>query len=484
MTDPLKTSARLAWLATLAGALVACGGGGGSTSAPAPAPAPLLAPGAPTSVVASSGNGQVSLAFVAPASDGGAAITSYRASCSLSGASFTGTAASSPVVVTGLTNGSTYTCSVAAINSVGTGAASPTVQALASAAAVVLNANIYSPDNYVAPTLPVHYDADVAAQDNTPRTPATTDRIATLGRVLFHDKALSVNDTVACATCHLQANGFSDPAQFSTGFGGGRTTAHAMRLGNVRYYRPGTMFWDKRAASVEEQAGGPIQSSVEMGFDSAHGGLPALETKLAQRAHYPELFKAAFGDSTITELRARTAIAQFERAMISASSRWDTAYAAVYNATLPDKGLSLPLAGFTAQEERGRVLFMLAPPDGGLGCAGCHRPPTFALGPASGSNGLDAGETVVFKSPSLKSVSRARAFMHDGRFATLDQVVEHYNSGVQLGPALDNRLIAGNGQPRRLNLSVADKAALVAFLLTLDDTALAADPRFADPFKR
>jgi cytochrome c peroxidase len=151
---------------------------------------------------------------------------------------------------------------------------------------------------------------------------------------------------------------------------------------------------------------------------------------------------------------------------------------------LADKGLSLPLAGFTAAEERGRVLFMLPPPQGGLGCAGCHQPPSFALAPGSLSNGLDAGEVVVFKSPSLKSVGRAGAFMHDGRFSSLAQVVEHYNSGVQPGPALDNRLIAGNGQPRRLNLSDADKAALVAFLLTLDDPTLATDPRFADPFKR
>ena len=424
------------------------------------------------------------LSFTAPASDGGTAISGYSASCSLGAGVITARATASPVVVPGLTNGNFYICTVSAANSVGAGPASAAVQALASAVPAVLNISMAAPDNYTTSALPVHYDADVAAQDNTPRNDAPTDRIATLGRVLFHDRALSLNDTVACASCHRQSQGFGDAARFSSGFAGGLTTAHAMRRGNLRWYRPGTAFWDKRAATVEVQAGQPIQNAVEMGFDAAHGALAAVEAKLQALPYYPELFRAAFGDATVTEARLRRALAQFERAMASTGSRWDNAYAAVYNRALPDKGLSLPLAGFTAQEERGRVLFLQPPPQGGLGCAGCHQPPTFALSPGSLSNGLDAGETVVFKSPSLKSVGRSGAFMHDGRFSTLAQVVEHYNSGVQAGPAVDNRLLQPNGQPRRLNLSEADKAALVAFLLTLDDTTLAADPRFSDPFRR
>ena len=477
----LRTRTWVLILGTVCG-LMACGGGGqGTASLTSQQP---VVPGAPGALAASTGNGQVSLSFTAPATDGGSAITGYSASCTLGGNTFRASGVTSPLVVTGLVNGSTYSCNVSAVNAVGTGTATAQVQALASAVPAALSINVNAPDNYALPTLPVHYDADVQAQDNTPRNDPPTDRIATLGRVLFHDRALSINDTVSCATCHRAADGFSDPARFSSGFGGGLTTSHAMRLGNLRYYRPGTMFWDKRAATVEVQAGQPVQNSVEMGFDSLHGGLAAVEAKLQALPYYPELFLAAFGDTTVTEARIRRAIAQFERAMVSSRSRWDTAYTAVYNASLPDKGLSLPLAGFTAQEERGRVLFMLAPPQGGVGCAACHQPPTFALGPGSLSNGLDAGETVVFKSPSLKSVGRSGAFMHDGRFTTLAQVVEHYNSGVQLGAALDNRLIAGNGQPRRLNLSDADKAALVAFMLTLDDTALAADARFSDPFRR
>ena len=338
--------------------------------------------------------------------------------------------------------------------------------------------------NYASPTLPAYYDPTVAADDNTPAGNAITDRIATLGRVLFYDKRLSTNDTTSCASCHQQANGFTDPRRFSTGVSGAAfTTAHAMRLGNIRYYRPGSMFWDKRAASVEAQATQPIQNAIEMGWDSAAGGIPALITKMNATTYYPDLFTFAFGTSTITEARIQQALAQFERAMVSTGSKWDTGYAAVFSATAPNRNLNADLANFTAQENRGKTLFMTGPGAGGAGCAACHVPPTYTLAPNSQSNGLDAGETIVFKSPSLKSVAITGQYMHDGRLATLADVVEHYNSGVQNGPALDNRLKQG-GAPQRLNLSTADKAALVAFLQTLTDTSLAADPKFSNPFKK
>jgi cytochrome c peroxidase len=359
--------------------------------------------------------------------------------------------------------------------------AAPTTPASVTA---VLNIDFAAPANYANPTLPVYYDGTVVALDNTPGNNAITDRIATLGRVLFYDKKLSINDTISCASCHKQASGFDDTVRFSSGFAGGSfTTAHAMRLGNVRYYRPGSMFWDKRAASVEAQASQPIQNAIEMGFTSANGGIAALVAKLSATAYYPDLFTYAFGDSTISEARIQFALAQFERAMISSASRWDTAYATVFSATAPQQNLNVTLPGFTAEENRGRQLFMTGPGAGGAGCSACHVPPTYALAANSQSNGLDAGETILFKSPSLKNVGLSVAFMHDGRFSTLDQVVEHYNSGVQAGPALDNRLRGPGGAPQRLNLSVADKAALVAFMRTLTDTTLTSDARFSNPFK-
>ena len=326
-------------------------------------------------------------------------------------------------------------------------------------------------------------DTSVTGLDNTPIDNVITNKVATLGRVLFYDKSLSINDTISCSSCHQQASGFDDPRRFSVGFSGAAfTTAHAMRLGNIRYSQPGSMFWDRRAVSVEAQASQPIQHAVEMGFVAGVGGINALITKLNATAYYPDLFTFAFGDAAITETRIQQALAQFERAMISYSSKWDTAYAQVYTPN-DNRGLGTSLLpNFTPSEDRGRQLFIAGPNAGGAGCAACHQPPTFALAANSRSNGLDAGETVVFKAPSLKNVALSQAFMHDGRFSTLDQVVEHYNSGVQLGTALDNRL-SPNGQPLRLNLSADDKAALVAFMRTLTDTTLTTDAKFSSPFR-
>ena len=377
------------------------------------------------------------------------------------------------------------TASVLACGGGGNGASTVVDTGLTTAAAARLNLNLNALQNYSAPVLPAYY-ANLAT--NTPVTNPSSDKIATLGRVLFYDTALSINNTVACASCHQTSNGFSDDITLSLGVAGS-TTAHAMRLGNSAYYRGAnnvhSAFWDKRATSLEDQASQPIKNAVEMGFSA---GIAPLLTKLAATDYYPELFNFAFGSTAITEDRIQKALAQFERAMVSTNSKWDTAYATVFSATAPAQNFqaSLTGAGFTASEDRGRQLFMGQGPGaaGGLNCVSCHAAPSFVLTPGAGSNGLDAGETKVFKSPSLKNVGTDSAFMHDGRFTSLDQVVEHYNSGVKAGPALDARLLQPNTTtPRTLNLSVQAKADLVAFLKTLNDTVLNADAKFTSPFK-
>ena len=349
--------------------------------------------------------------------------------------------------------------------------------------------DLNSPINYAAPTLLAHYDTNVlATARNQAAANVTTDKGATLGRVLFNDVRLSFNNTKSCASCHSQSNGFVDQAQFSTGFAGGLTSAHAMRLGNVAFYQGNSMFWDKRATSLEDQATDPIQNEIEMGFDATHGGFAAVLTKMQTLPYYPELFKWAFGDSAITETRIQNALAQFQRSMISATSKWDRAYAVVYssngNVNTPQNfgrtlaGNNIPEADrFTASEDRGRALFIQGPNNGGKGCAGCHQPPTFALDPNSRSNGLDQGETKIFKSPSLKNVALSGRFMHDGRFSTLEQVLAHYATGIQAGPARDNRLPVGG-----IGMTAQEQADIVAFLHTLTDTTLNTDTRFANPF--
>lgn len=338
--------------------------------------------------------------------------------------------------------------------------------------------------NYAAPTLPTYFDQTVEALDNSPETNAVNDRVATLGRVLFHDLRMSTNDRASCASCHQQRLGFTDSMRFSNGISGAATTDfHAMRLPNLRYWRPGTTFWDRRAATMEAQASQPFHSLVELGWGGPAGGFDALIRKMEDTPHYPDLFAWAFGDAAITEARIQQALAQFVRAMISSSSRWDAGYAKVFSPTAPNRALEVDLPNFTAEENRGRRLFMTGVGQGGAGCSSCHLPPTFALAADARSNGLDAGETRLFKAPSLRSVALTGPYMHDGRFATLAEVVAFYDQGVQDGPALDDRL-REEGRPRRLNLSAADQAALVAFLGTLTDTALTLDERFSDPFRR
>lgn len=338
--------------------------------------------------------------------------------------------------------------------------------------------------DYSAPVLPAYFDRTAAALDHSPRPGPADNRVATLGRVLFYDLRLSTNDRASCASCHQQAFGFTDPMRFSNGISTAATTDfHAMRLGNLRYWRPGTTFWDRRAASVEAQASHPFHSLVEMGWGGDAGGFDALIRKMQRTAYYPDLFAWAFGDAAITEPRIQKALAQFVRAMISHSSRWDDGYARVFSPDAPNRALDVDLPNFSAQENRGRHLFMAAREKGGAGCSACHLPPTFALAADARSNGLDAGETRVFKAPSLRSVGLTGPYMHDGRFATLAEVIDHYDHGIQDGPALDDRL-RREGRPQRLNLSAADRAALVAFLMTLNDDKLTTDPRFGDPFRR
>lgn len=313
--------------------------------------------------------------------------------------------------------------------------------------------------------------------DNTPSDNPITDAGATLGRVLFYDKRLSLNGAVSCASCHQQAKGFSDSARLSRGFEGGLTARHAMGLTNAKFYARGRFFWDERAATLEEQVLQPIQNSVEMGMT-----LPALETRLAALPYYAPLFQAAFGDSAVTRGRISRALAQFVRSMVSTRSKYDLAF---------QGGAPAFPAVFTAQELQGLQLFAGGgvAPGRTLRCDACHGTPA-QIAAEPENNGLDATVTDSgagggrFKVPSLRNVALRAPFMHDGRFATLEEVIEHYSTGVKDSPGLSPRLRAGGpgGPPLRLNLTEQEKAALKAFLETLTDGALATDPKFANPF--
>jgi cytochrome c peroxidase len=334
-----------------------------------------------------------------------------------------------------------------------------------------------TPFNYAAPVLPASFfTPPILAQDNLPATNVTTDVGATLGRVLFYDKRLSTNQTVACASCHQQAHGFSDPRRFSVGYDGSTGTRNAMGLNNSRWYQRRHFFWDERANTLEDQVLGPIQNPIEMGMT-----LDALTNRLAQEPFYTNLFAIAFGTPAVDSRRISRALAQFVRSIISVQSKYDT-------------GVSNGFANFTAQENLGRQVFLGQV--GNATCAACHGTDNFVPGPAINNNGLefpyvDRGlggitgnppDNGKFKVPSLRNIELTAPYMHDGRFATLEQVVEFYNSGVVDNPNLSPPLRNPNGTVRRLNLTTGQKAALVAFLKTLTDTNLARDTKFADPF--
>ncbi len=333
--------------------------------------------------------------------------------------------------------------------------------------------------NYANQDLPNHYTqpnaalGNVARTDNTPGNNSITDAGATLGRVLFYDKKLSANDTVACASCHVQANGFSDPAVLSVGFDGGETGRHSMRLGNARYYERGRFFWDERAETLEDQVLQPIQDEVEMGMT-----LTQLEAKLMDVDYYGPLFEDAFGDDLVTSDRISLALAQFVRSLTTYQSRFDEAYIAADGD--PD---NFDLV-FNASEMRGMGIFR------GRGrCDQCHSTSAHVSDNVH-NNGLDvstAGDQGAgnqrFKSPSLRNVEVGGPFMHDGRFATLEDVVDFYSDGVQANPNLSNRLRNQDDTPRRLNLNAGEKADLVAFLQTLTDETFLTDEKFSDPFE-
>jgi cytochrome c peroxidase len=344
-------------------------------------------------------------------------------------------------------------------------------------------------------------DQTLQELDNSPNDNSITNAGAALGRVLFYDKRLSKNDTISCASCHEQKHAFSDPRQFSVGFKGGRTKRNAMSLVNLRFTNLSAgsagFFWDERAKTLEEQVLMPIQDTVEMGMK-----LPELEAKLKQLSYYPPLFKAAFDSPNVTGDRVAKAVAQFMRSMVSFDAKFDRAAKAVgndYSKDFPD---------FSATENLGKSLFIEG--IGGvaeIGCAHCHIPPTFAM-PRSFSTGLDLvsrdpglGARNVpsndpftpsndgkFKASALRNIAQTSPYMHDGRFKTLQQVVDHYSDGVHphpnLGLETSREQASKKSKTSGFRYTAKQKAALVAFLKTLTDNKIARDPRFSDPFIR
>ena len=325
---------------------------------------------------------------------------------------------------------------------------------------------------------------DYITKDNT-NDNHIDDRSATLGRVLFYDKNLSSDVTIACASCHIQANAFSDPNIQSTGVNG-LTARHSMRLVNPRFSREEHFFWDERAETLEALTTQPIQDHVEMGYSGTNGDpdISDLINHMESLDYYNTLFEFAFGDSEITENRMQLALAQFIRSIQSFDSRFDEGLAQVDNFTVP-------FPNYTEQENRGKELFV-----NNIGCVNCHIPPEFSITIHSGNNGVitvagmpDAIDLTVTHPPSLRDLVNPDGiangpFMHDGSFANLLEVVNHYNA-IPDHPEntnLDTRLTDVNGDPQQLNLSEDEKQELIAFLKTLTGSDIYTNEKWSDPF--
>ncbi len=325
-----------------------------------------------------------------------------------------------------------------------------------------------------------------------------TDKTATLGRVLFYDKNLSIDNTISCASCHKQNFAFGDTAVVSEGVEGGLTIRHSMRLINTRFANEAKFFWNERAANLMVQTSIPIQDHLEMGFSGTggRGDLNTLTSKLSTINYYKELFKFTFGDTVVTENRIQTSLASFINSIQSFDSKYDIGRAQVNND-------NQPFPNFTAQENQGKNLFITAPvfnaaglrTTGGLGCNACHNAPEFDIDPntlnngiigiANSSTGIDITNT---RASSLRDITNAAGvvntpMMHTGVLRSLRAVINHYNT-INLNPRntnLDPRLRpGGNGQ--NLNVTEAEIAAVAAFMQTLGGTNVYVNKKWSNPF--
>jgi cytochrome c peroxidase len=300
-------------------------------------------------------------------------------------------------------------------------------------------------------------------QPNLPCDNPLTGEGVALGGKLFFDRRLSSNDRLSCAACHRPNDAFSDPRRFSRGVDGEIGTRNAMPLENLAWKN--SFFWDGRAQTLREQVLQPIQNPIEM-----HESLANVVAKISADKNYSRLFENAFGSPEITADKIARALEQFLLVQVSFDSKYDR----VMNGQ----------ANFTAQEQRGFELFNTEydPYHGQFGadCFHCHGGPLLQSQDFA-NNGLDsafydlgryqitkhAGDAGKFAVPSLRNVAVTAPYMHDGRFRTLEEVVEHYCTGMKRSATLDPNLAKhpDGGVP----LSMGDKHALVAFLKTLTD---------------
>lgn len=309
--------------------------------------------------------------------------------------------------------------------------------------------------------------------------PLTIQGVA-LGRMLFYETMLSKDGSQSCASCHRQPDGFSDSTRFSIGVENLPGKRQAMPVFNMAWHT-NAFFWDGRAPLLRDQSLKPIQDPLEM-----NETLPNVVNKLSQSKTYRDQFIRAFGSDEITSEKMSLAMEQFMLSIVSADSKFDKFMAG--EVTL------------TESEERGRLLFTTEynpffPDISGADCMHCHGGANFENDQYM-NNGLDVqmdiedpGRQAVtmspadfgkFKVPSLRNIAVTAPYMHDGRFNTLEEVIDHYNAGIKASSTVDPALL--NTMPSGLFLDAQDKIDLINFLKTLTDETFLTNPEYETPF--
>ena len=305
--------------------------------------------------------------------------------------------------------------------------------------------------------------------------------MATLGRVLFYDTRLSVNNAVSCGTCHKQALAFSDNVAFSRGFENRITSRNSLPIQNLGssfgFGLQPSLFWDGREKFLQSMVLKPIVNHVGMGMDDIND----IARRVQGLGYYEELFEKAFGTTERSASQIAMALAAFTGSIMSFDTKFDRYMAGT--------------GSLNGQEMLGRNLFFEK-----YNCNSCHQTQSLngyeqgggfvniGLDMTYADNGLgalnhDPADNGKFKIPNLRNITLTGPYMHDGRFATLNQVLDHYSSGIQTHPNLDPRLLGDNHQAMRMNISPQEKEAIIAFLGALTDVTMITDPRFSNPFR-
>jgi cytochrome c peroxidase len=328
-------------------------------------------------------------------------------------------------------------------------------------------------DVYVAIPYKLEIPALFASKLIAPLIPANnllTEEGVALGKKLFFDTVLSGDETQSCASCHNPQKSFTDQQQFSDGIQGEFGTRNAMPLFNLAWNFNERFAWDGKEFSLEKQALEPVTNPIEM-----HANWKTVAEKLQQHFEYPDLFLRAFGTSKIDSTLVTKALAQFERTLISGDSKFDQFLRSETSLTL--------------EEQNGFDVFMDESKGDCFHCHGSDNNPLWTDNKFH-NNGLDAtfkdlglgkvtgdpNDNGKFKSPSIRNLVFTAPYMHDGRFATLEEVIDHYSEGLKRSSTLDPLMKKVN--QGGVNLSIKDKADLKAFLLTLSDYNFTRNPAF------